>query len=1196
MRDGSEPYPVYQTPGTFTSSIIDTTVNIAYGTITWNATTPENTALTIKVRSCDDDACSGETAFDSISETATSGNDISSLADVTDGDQYIQYQATLTTSDDAVTPELEDITINYTYYTSSSTLTSSSFNTESATNVVGGLSWNETVSEGVTDVKFQISTSADNISWTDFLGPTDTSDYYSTSPVVVGSINSAHKNGDSDQYVKYKVFLTSDGTASPTLSDLTLTYVVNAPPNFNDDYPSASAGGVSATSDFDNLVSIGYSVRDIDTSTGACENCVTPSFEYSIDNGDNWSDDITLGLSSGATDSKTVGQSAYNIYTPTWDATDVGALSDTYTATAKIQVTVNDGEGANATASASSTAFTIDTKSPVSPSISIDSGDTYATSTTVTLTISASDDTMTGLQMMISNDDSNFASSSWEDYLTSKSWTLTDTDGTRTVYIKFKDAYGNESASANDTIILDTTPPAVPVNMNVMDISNYVTEEYRLFISWGVVADPADWQRYNVWRSTDGTSYGESAYMTITNRATNYFSETGLSTSTTYYYKVTTEDTNGNISSFSSVVSDSPDGQGGTDVAPPTISSVASSNIYPTQATITWNTDELSNSTVGYSTTIATFTTEVGVATMLDTASSVGVHSVTLTGLTPNTTYYYQAKSDDASGNTGTDNNGGNGYTFTTLQGPNISNVTTESIDNESATVKWITDISSNSYVVYSTNADLSSLTEAGSAASATAHSVEISSLTQGTKYYYYVKSTDGSSNLATDNNGGEYYTFTTTQDTTAPTITFDSSANITNITNSSATISWTTNELATSIVDYGTTISYGNNETNTNLNTDHSFTISDLAPETIYYFKISSTDDNDNTATDDNSSAGYTFTTLSLFDTTAPTISSVSVGTPNPTSVVVTWTTSESSSSLVDFGTTTDYGTTQGNSIDAVTSHSVTLTGLTPSTDYYARVKSIDSAGNIATDDNSGSGHSFTTADSPDPGDTSAPLISNISTDPTVTANTATITWTTDENSDSVVGYSQDQSFATEKGETTQTTSHSITLSGLAPATIYYFQVKSTDASGNLSTNSNSNAGYPFTTSAGGDSVSPVISSVETSNIAINQLQSHGLLMKHLLLLLTLEQFRQHTQTPKGATSHSVNLVNLASGMDYYFRVRSIDSAGNQALDDNNASGYTLTTDQDDTPPNIQPNSKPDSRHHRSYQLDNQRRSNKPS
>ena len=70
-------------------------------------------------------------------------------------------------------------------------------------------------------------------------------------------------------------------------------------------------------------------------------------------------------------------------------------------------------------------------------SVSINSGATYATSTSVTLTLSAVDGSGSGVvYMCFSNDGSSW--SAWENYGTSKSWTLSAGDGTKTVYVKYR--------------------------------------------------------------------------------------------------------------------------------------------------------------------------------------------------------------------------------------------------------------------------------------------------------------------------------------------------------------------------------------------------------------------------------------------------------------------------------------------------------------------------------------------------------------------------------------------------------------------------------------------------------------------------------------------------------------------------------------------------------------------------------------
>lgn len=68
----------------------------------------------------------------------------------------------------------------------------------------------------------------------------------------------------------------------------------------------------------------------------------------------------------------------------------------------------------------------------------------------------------------------------------------------------------------------------------------------------------------------------------------------------------------------------------------------------------------------------------------------------------------------------------------------------------------------------------------------------------------------------------------------------------------------------------------------------------------------------------------------------------------PGSTTATITFTTSESATSTCEFGTTSTYG--QAVSGTAATSHTLSLTGLTPDTLYHYRVTVADAAGNAAT------------------------------------------------------------------------------------------------------------------------------------------------------------------------------------------------------------------------------------------------------
>lgn len=120
-------------------------------------------------------------------------------------------------------------------------------------------------------------------------------------------------------------------------------------------------------------------------------------------------------------------------------------------------VKANDNAGNSG--SEVSGALTVNTNIPTG-SISINSGDGYTNSTSVTLNLASSDDTdsSSSLQMQISNN-SDFSGASYEGFMASKAWTLPTTDGTKTVYTRFRDTSGNVSSTYSDTIVFDATAP-----------------------------------------------------------------------------------------------------------------------------------------------------------------------------------------------------------------------------------------------------------------------------------------------------------------------------------------------------------------------------------------------------------------------------------------------------------------------------------------------------------------------------------------------------------------------------------------------------------------------------------------------------------------------------------------------------------------------------------------------------------------
>ena len=171
------------------------------------------------------------------------------------------------------------------------------------------------------------------------------------------------------------------------------------------------------------------------------------------------------------------------------------------------------------------------------------------------------------------------------------------------------------------------------------------------------------------------------------------------------------------------------------------------------------------------------------------------------------------------------------------------------------------------------------------------------------------------------------------------------------------------------------------------------------------------------------------------------PIISNINVTDITTDSATIIWTTDQAADSLVDYGATTSYGST-GSDPAMVTSHSINLTGLAPATDYDFMVTSVNGYGFGTSSGN----NTFTTL-TPLP-----PVINNVTLS-SITDNSATISWTTDTLSDSLVDYGTTSLYGSTDSDAAMTTNHSIDLTGLGQSTEYHFQVTSTDNYGSSST-----------------------------------------------------------------------------------------------------------------------------------------------
>jgi hypothetical protein len=146
-----------------------------------------------------------------------------------------------------------------------------------------------------------------------------------------------------------------------------------------------------------------------------------------------------------------------------------------------------------------------------------------------------------------------------------------------------------------------------------------------------------------------------------------------------------------------------------------------------------------SNTSVAYGTSTSALTSVTPVQPALTDS-----HGVTLTGLQPSTTYYFQAQSADVNGNTGYS---ATIYTFTTLAGgmPVISNVVPAPASGNTATISWKTSVPTYSYVQYGSSSGNYGRYSAQTSLTTTP-TCTLGYVPSGTVYYQLV-STDASGN-----------------------------------------------------------------------------------------------------------------------------------------------------------------------------------------------------------------------------------------------------------------------------------------------------------------------------------------------------------------------------------------------------------------------------------------------------------------
>ena len=457
------------------------------------------------------------------------------------------------------------------------------------------------------------------------------------------------------------------------------------------------------------------------------------------------------------------------------------------------------------------------------------------------------------------------------------------------------------------------------------------------------------------------------------------------------------------------------------DTTAPTISARSATNITGSSAQITWTTNEAATSQVEYG-----LTTSYGSTTTLD-PTLVTAHSVTITGLAPSTTYNWRVRSMDAAGNETVSANS----TFATAA---VS-------DTTAPTVTWsgppansillgtvtLTATASDNVAVGGVQFLLDGNTLLGTEDTTSPYSFSWNTTTasNGT-HTLQARARDTSGNTATT------AAISVTVDNLAPTGSVVINGNAAATRNTTVTLTLSASDTQGPVTQMrfsndGTTFSAAEAYA-----TSKSWALTSGDGTKTVYVQYQDAAGNWSTAATDSI----------VLDTTAPSTSAITATVVTSSSVTITWTTNEPSTSLVDYGPTTSYGSTTPFDSTLVTAHSVTLIGLTSNATYNFRVHSSDALANETVSANA----TFII-------DTAAPSIPTGLTATAISSSQINLSWAASTDNVAVTGYQ------VLRGEiviaTVATTSYSDT--GLTAGTNYVYKVKAVDAAGNKSAESTS-------------------------------------------------------------------------------------------------------------------------------------------
>ncbi len=284
----------------------------------------------------------------------------------------------------------------------------------------------------------------------------------------------------------------------------------------------------------------------------------------------------------------------------------------------------------------------------------------------------------------------------------------------------------------------DTQPPTAPSNLAATAASSS-----QINLTWTASTDNVGVTAYLVERCSGS---GCSSFSQIASVTGTSYSNTGLSASTSYSYRVRATDAAGNLSSYSGVATAMT--QAPADTQPPTApTNLAATAASVTQINLTWT---ASTDNVGVTAYLVESCSGSGCSSFTQIASVTGT-SYSNTALAAGTSYTYRVRATDAAGNLSGYSATATASTPVDTQAPTApSNLAATAVSSTQINLAWSASTDNVGVTAYLVERCTGSgCTTFAQIASVTGTSYSNTGLTASTTYSYRVRASDAAGNLS---------------------------------------------------------------------------------------------------------------------------------------------------------------------------------------------------------------------------------------------------------------------------------------------------------------------------------------------------------------------------------------------------------------------------------------------------------------